>query len=60
MMHPYLKYQSPKVLGPTGIVQVKSFSKLGQSPRSRSLGQTWYQRKGLFMMHLFLWYQKKP
>ena len=32
--------------------------KLGQSSKSRSQGQkSWYQKKGLFIMHLFLNYQ---
>jgi hypothetical protein len=57
-MHLYLKYQSSSAYGSKDIVQVKVFSKLGQSSRSRSQGQkSWYQKKGLFIMHLYLKYQ---
>jgi hypothetical protein len=58
IMHPYLTYQSPDTLGSINTVQIKSFSKLGQSSRSTSLGQkSWYQKKDLFIMHLYLKYQ---
>jgi hypothetical protein len=54
-MHLYLKYQSPNTFSSKDLVQVKVFSKLGQSSRSRSQDQkSWYQRKGLLIMHLYL------
>jgi hypothetical protein len=50
-------YQSPKTLGLKDNPG-HSFSKLGQSSRSRSLGQkTCYQKKGILIMHLYLKYQ---
>jgi hypothetical protein len=57
-MHLYLQYQSPNTFGSRDIVQVKVFSKLGQSSRSKSQGQkSWYHTKGHFIMHLYLKYQ---
>jgi hypothetical protein len=57
-MHLYLKYQSSSTYDSKDIFQVKVFSKLGQSSRSRSQGQKyWYQKKGLLIMHLYLKYQ---
>jgi hypothetical protein len=56
-MHLYLKYQSPTTFGSKDIAQVKSFSKVGQSSRYRSLGQKfWYKMKGLFMKYLYVKY----
>ena len=58
IMHLYLKFQSSSTFGSKDKAQVKVFSKLVQSSRSRSQGQnSWYQKKGLFIMHLYLKYQ---
>jgi hypothetical protein len=58
MRYLYVKYQNPIPYGSKDIAQVKDFSKLGQSSRSRSQGQkSWYQKKGLIMRYLYLKYQ---
>jgi hypothetical protein len=52
------RYQSLNTFGSKDIAQVKGFSKLGQSSRSRSQGQkSRYQKKGLIIIHLYLKYQ---
>jgi hypothetical protein len=51
-------HQSHNTFGVKDIAQVKVFSKLGQSSRSRSQGQkSWYKIKGLFMKVLYVKYQ---
>ena len=58
MRYLYVKYHNPILYGSKDIAQVKVFSKLGQSSRSRSQGQkSWYQKKGLFMRYLYVKYQ---
>jgi hypothetical protein len=58
MRYLYVKYQNPIPYGSKDIAQVKVFSKLGQSSRSRLQGQkSWYQKKDLFMRYLYVKYQ---
>jgi hypothetical protein len=53
-----MKYQSPNTFGSKDVAQVTVFSKLIQSSRSMSEGQkSWYQKRGLFIMYLYLKYQ---
>jgi hypothetical protein len=52
-MHLYLKYQSSNTFGSKDIAQVKVFSKLGQSSRSKVL----VPKKSLSIMHLYPKYQ---
>jgi hypothetical protein len=52
-----MKYQTSSIYGSKDIAQV-SFSKLGKNSISRSKGQmSWYQKKGFFIMHLYLKYK---
>jgi hypothetical protein len=52
-MHLYLNYQSLNTFGSIDIAQVKVFQNYVKDQGQNS----WYQKKGLFIMHLYLKYQ---
>ena len=52
-----MKYESPTSSGLEAMAKVKVFLKVGQTSRSRSLGQNfWYPRKGLVTRNVHMKY----
>ena len=53
-----MQYESPITSGKKVLAKIKSFSKVGQTSRSRSPGQTlWYDVKGLVTRNTHMQYE---